>query len=127
MAQNIAELLLRNIQALLAARGLSQNEFARRTGIPQTTISGLIRALENGRTVRLGTLEAVAQGFKVSVAQLIAPDLKVDSVGEVTPSRVLSRQVGRLTEDFLLTDDRGRQEILATAKAQVTRSLKATK
>ena len=116
--------LLENLRALFAAHRVSRNRFAKHAGIPQSTISGLMRALENGGTVRLETLEAMARGFNVTVAQLMSPNLDVNNAESRTPNRLVSRQLGRLTDDFLSSDDDGRQQILSVAEAHALRSVK---
>jgi transcriptional regulator with XRE-family HTH domain len=127
MAKRATDQLLENLNALLAAHGISQAELARRARMSQTTVSGLFRGLENGSSPRLETIEDVARGFGVSVLQLMSPGLKIAEPETASSLRVLSKQLGRLTEDFLSSDDTGRQEILRMAEGQASRSTKTRK
>ncbi len=54
---------------LLAERGISQNELARRSGISQVTVN----AIANNRTTRvdLATLDALAKALNVEPGELL--------------------------------------------------------
>lgn len=72
-----------NLRKLLNAVNLSENELARRTGIPQQIINRMLRG-EN-KNPKLNTLQPLAKYFGISISELIGE--KLDST-----TRVLSVQ-----------------------------------
>lgn len=62
--------LAANVQRLLASRGLTQSELARRTGDAQTTISRVVRA-EN--VANLSLAARIAEALETTIDYLIAP------------------------------------------------------
>jgi transcriptional regulator with XRE-family HTH domain len=60
------------LEELREARGLSQAELARRSGVPQSTISR-IEAGETG-SITLANLEKLADGLDVNAALMIVHD-----------------------------------------------------
>lgn len=107
--------LLENLNSLLRAQGISRAELARRARMPQTTVNRVFNALEDRISPTLETLEGLSRGFRVPLASLLSgAPLPASSTPQDSP-RSLSRQLARLTEDFLLSDADGRAEILRKA------------
>ncbi len=104
----------RNTLHQLEARQLSQNEFAQISGVPQSTLQRLL-APGSTATPSLSTVESIARGFGIDIADLVG------SVGRVpvalTTQGVVAKQIGRLVEDFLSSNERARITILRTAEA----------
>ena len=117
MAKPAAQVLLDNLNAYIQENGFTQSELARRARFPQTTLNRMFRALENGGSPTIATLDRLARALKIPL-----PALLTDASGSRTPpSRELphlpARQLGRLIEDFLLSTEEGRREILRLADA----------
>ena len=111
-----SEALLRNLTGLLASHGITQAEFARRAGVPATTLNRVINELESGLSPRLETVESIAKGFGITVSALLAgEELPTGASLAVTPHAV-ARQLARLVEDFLYSDEDGRMEVLRAAE-----------
>ncbi len=62
---NVARILL---SLMHRADGISENELARRTGVPQSTINRILSGVS--RDPKTGTLQPLADYFGVTVAQL---------------------------------------------------------
>jgi len=69
----VANLLRARIKELRLARGLTQEQYAERCGIPYKVLQHLERGRRNNP--RLSTLEKLAQGVEVSVFDLFAPEM----------------------------------------------------
>ena len=115
MAKSLLETLLANLNALLQAQEISQAELARRAGVPQTTVSRVFHALEDRMSPRLETLEGIARGFGVPIASLFSGEVAQAPSTEIESPLILARQIGRLTEDFLISGSCGRADILRKA------------
>lgn len=68
MPQDLRRRLGRNVQRLRADHGLSQEQFADRTGIHRTYIGGIERGERN---VTLQTLERLALAFDLDPVELL--------------------------------------------------------
>jgi len=121
MSQNILETLLSNITSLSKAQGLNQPALARRAGVNGKTVNNLFRSLERGISPSLDTLIAVAKGLRVSVADLLAGSGPVPTGAPIGEPHLLARQFARLTEDFLLSSEEGREDILRLAEKRASR------
>lgn len=78
------------LQALMELRNISQNMLALRSGVKQTTISGII----NGSAPRLDTAAALADALGVSLDWLAGRQVK-DSGATLTPQEERLLQVFR--------------------------------
>lgn len=107
--------LLKNLHALLEAQGISQAELARRARMPQTTVSRVFKALEDRVSPRLDTMESMARGLRVPLEALLSGGPVPQPSEQISSPHTLARQLARLTEDFMLSDESGRREILANA------------
>jgi transcriptional regulator with XRE-family HTH domain len=111
-----SEALLRNLTGLLASHGITQAEFARRAGVPATTLNRVVNELESGLSPRLETVESIAKGFGITVSALLAgEELPAGAHLAATPNAV-ARQLSRLVEDFLYSDEDGKMEVLRAAE-----------
>lgn len=113
--------LLQNLTALLERHGLSQAEFARRSGVPATTLNRVINDLEGGLSPRLDTVEAIAQGFGLTVGDLLSGAVPEGGT-PADPPHNLARQLSRLVEDFVVCDAAGRIAVLRAAEENAARS-----
>jgi transcriptional regulator with XRE-family HTH domain len=115
MSRTVAEILLANLDSLAQAQGLSQSALAKRAGVSQKTVNNLFNSLENGISPTLDTLDAVSRALRVSVADLLA-GTSIPPVGApIGEPHLLARQIARLAEDFLLSSEDGRRDILKLA------------
>jgi transcriptional regulator with XRE-family HTH domain len=120
MSQKVIEVLLANLNGLTKAQGLNQPALAKRAGVNGKTVNNLFKSMERGMSPTLDTLIAVAKALGVSVADLLAGAGPPISVPLEQP-HLLARQLGRLTEDFLLSSADGRQDILRLAEKRASR------
>ena len=125
VAKSLLETLLMNLNALLQAQGISQAELARRARMPQRTVNRVFNALEDRMSPGLETLEGIARGLGVPIASLLSGEIEITQQSHAESPRLLSRQIGRLTEDFLLSDTEGRKEILRKAEECAATALQA--
>lgn len=70
MATKYTKLLVKNLQTYLDLNGRRAAWLAEKSGIPTATIS---RLLNLGRTPRLDTIEALAEGLGFSPGELLSP------------------------------------------------------
>jgi len=113
--------LLKNLTTLLEKYGLSQAEFARRAGVPTTTLNRVVNDLEHGSSPRLDTLDAIARGFGITVSELLAGEVPPDA-RPAPAAYLLGRQLSRLIEDFVASDGAGRLAILRAAEENAAAS-----
>lgn len=122
MRHNVTEILLANLTNLAKAQTLNQSALARRAGVSAKTVNNLFRSLERGISPILDTLAAVASGLRVSVADLLASTANAPPVSEpIGEPHLLARQFARLAEDFMLSSEEGRREILRLAEKRASR------
>lgn len=119
--------LLKNLHAVLEAQGISQAELARRARMPQTTVSRVFKALEDRVSPRLDTLESIARGLRVPLEALLVGGPAPQPSEQTASPHSLARQLGRLTEDFMLSDEIGRREILAKANDCANKASRTTR
>lgn len=112
MPKSLVEVLVDNVKAYMAEHNLSQTEMSRLGGIPQNTISRLLKA-DNAPT--LDTLEALSKTLGVPLASLLKSDFDPRDYKPAEPPYFLARQVSRLVEDFMLCDPEKRKKILDMA------------
>lgn len=114
-----AAALHKNLTALLKEHGLTQAEFARRARVPSTTLNRAMNDLEKGLSPRLDTVEAIARGFKLTVSQLLAGETSQSAPAPASPApHLVAKQLARLVEDFMTSDDEGRKAILRCAEEE---------
>lgn len=67
--------LIRNIQALLQEKDMTEAELSRKTGIPQPTLHKIM----SGSTAdpRISTLQAIANYFEISIDNLVTSNLEL--------------------------------------------------
>jgi len=70
--------LSNNLRNLLHGAKLSENELARRTGIPQQMINRMLSGVN--KNPKIATLLPIAQYFKVTISQLIGEIINTDEV-----------------------------------------------
>ncbi len=123
MPKNAAlETLIENLNALLRAQNISRAELARRARMQQTTVNRVFNALEDQLSPTLETLEGLSRGLRVPLSSLLSGAPLPESPTPQESPRSFSRQLARLTEDFLLSDSEGRKEILTKADECATRN-----
>jgi len=121
MRRSAIQSLLENLRAALQSQGISQAELARRARIPQTTLNRIFHSLEHGVSPTLETVDRLAHGLKVSAAELLTDGVSSRLTSTDSPYLV-ARQIARLTEDFLLSSEVGRKEILRVAEDSAARN-----
>jgi transcriptional regulator with XRE-family HTH domain len=105
------EVVADNVRRLMAARGLSQAELGRRTGVAQTLISGLL-SQEPGKPKNptASTVEKIASFFRIAAWQLYVPGL--------TPEMLESDELGGLLRSYTEAAPIGRETILRVAETE---------
>lgn len=90
---------LQKIQLLMGDRGWTKYELAKRSGVPQSTISAMFR---KNNMPTIPTLECICKGFGISMAEFFAE--------EETERHLTAEQVMLLNKWAELTDEQ--KEIL---------------
>jgi len=110
--------LRKNIKTLMAEKGWSQKTLAEYSGVSQKTISNLVA--ENGvlKSPSISTMEAIAQGFGVSPAELMG----YTSASGPSPSDELPQELPELIKHFIAADSEGRKAILRVARNEALSS-----
>ena len=122
MAAASTDRLVSNLNVLLRTLNISQAELARRARIPQTTLNRIFHSKDNPFSPNLRTLDSLARGLKVSIAELFGSE-PGEIEGHITDlPRMVSRQVARLVKDFLLANGGDRTEILRFAEDRANRA-----
>jgi len=121
-AVSALEVLVRNLTALTEAHGLSQSELARRAGISQKSSNNLFRSQELDMSPGIDLIEKAAAVFGLTAAELLSPSLPKEAMCSPPGSVRVARSVGRLVEDFLSSDESGRQRITAVAEEEAERA-----
>lgn len=88
------EILIDNLNALLAARGWSRSQLAEHAGVEQTTLNRVMNAKTDPHSPGLNFLETLANGLGMTVADLLAPSASALS-GETLGERVRSARALR--------------------------------
>jgi len=99
--------LAENVLKLRQHHGWSQPELARKSGIPQTTISSIERAVHNAG---VDAIEALAAAFKVPHWMLMMPNVTVDVL--------LSGSMPKLMEHYAKMDEQGRNLVSMVAERE---------
>ena len=108
MSQTTHEIIAFNVQRLMKISGdLSQMELAKKTGISQRTISNVLKPGSIG-SVTIGTIEKIAQYFKIEPYHLLIPNLPVD---ELQTNRLES-----VIQNYALSSTDSRKNILRIAE-----------
>jgi transcriptional regulator with XRE-family HTH domain len=112
-ADHIAAIALaENLSRLMAERGMTQADLAKRSGVAQRTISTLLDASRPDEiNPRFSTLVAIAGHFGIPHWQLLIPDLPVDLL--------LSPAIGRVVSAYRDASTEGRANISRVAEAEV--------
>jgi transcriptional regulator with XRE-family HTH domain len=122
MPRTVSEILNSNLHRLLKEQRLSQTALAKRSNVNSKTVNNVFNSLERGISPTLDTLVAVAKGLRVSVADLLAGDERPVVSAPIGEPHLIARQLARLTEDFLLSSESGRREILKVADESASNS-----
>lgn len=111
---NTAKLLRDNLVLLMQRLDISQSSAAKRCGISQKTINNIVNIGTNpGITnVTLKNIEKIAQGFQVTVPELLSPSLGVTTIRELSDNRF--KEI--LTAWLSLTHE-GKDRLLGAASA----------
>jgi transcriptional regulator with XRE-family HTH domain len=107
--------LVKSIKALLKAQNISQAELARRSRLPPTNINRLLNSEDTDFSPQLDTVVAIAYGFGISISEILN-GVESKNAKIVETPKTISKQVSRLIEDFLLSSEEGRIELLRTAE-----------
>lgn len=100
---------------------VSQTTIEERTGVAQTTISGIVT---QGKMPRLSTLEKLAHGFDVELWQLLAPTALLKVSLEIGINRVLQDdQFAELIRSFSAADVNARAAICDIARVYAAQSV----
>lgn len=105
----------KRLAMLAKSKGITQEALAALAGISQKTVSNLGRGAEIGVAPTLQTLEAVARALRVDLTGYLW-GTEPPPVAAVDQPHLVARQVSRLVEDFLLSSDDGRKDILRLAE-----------
>lgn len=112
------EQLRHNLENVIESEGISQSEWARRCDVSPRAIN---RLLVDDHAPTLDTLESVATGLGLSVAQLLSPNFKVSpataATGPLSEPGSTALQIGTPVESFLALRDHDRNAVLALARA----------
>lgn len=109
--KDVMAVLRDNVKLLLHARGWSQVELARRSGIAQRTISDVLGyGIRIDKAPTLRTVAAIAKAFGVPPWQLMI-ELPIDLLR--------SHRVSRLVEQFAAVEEPGRESLERIAAAEV--------
>lgn len=100
-----------NVEAWLAERGESRDEFVERARVARRTFYRLMEKGTEGEATspRLSLLEAIARAFRVEVWVLLLP--------QQMPLKV-ARQFSKLPDPWAAAGDEGREMIVRTATAE---------
>lgn len=116
MSSTISEVVAANLEAVMSEQKISQYALSKRSGVPQATVSRILRRIH---TPGLEVLEALANGLGVPLTPLITSEFDHSKLPKAeTPERpqLLGRQLSRLVQDFMLSDMEKRQRILQIAQ-----------
>jgi transcriptional regulator with XRE-family HTH domain len=106
-----------SIRKIRQARGLSQGEMQKRTGILRSYLS----RVENGHTVpSLATLQRLASAMGVALADFFAGEGEGASSSAAMPSDTASQYLGELKSYLPQLSTQQRQELLEMVKEMAT-------
>ncbi|MBC7756243.1 MAG: hypothetical protein H7Z20_06315 [Bdellovibrio sp.] len=88
---------------------------ARRSRLPPTNINRLLNSEDTDFSPQLDTVVAIASGFGISISEILN-GVESKNAKIVETPKTISKQVSRLIEDFLLSSEEGRIELLRTAE-----------
>lgn len=109
---SIALALAGNVQRLMDHHGLSQAQLAKKSGVGQSTLSGLLDSNKaDERNPRSSTIDKLAEFFKVEPWQLVVPGLHIELL--------LNQQIARVIYNFNDAPDPGRANIDRIAESEV--------
>lgn len=106
-----ARALAGNLTRLMKLNNLTQAELARRSGVGQSTISGLLDSnnlIESNPSTE--TLEKLAEQFGMPVWQLLIPEMPADLVS--------SQRVTKLVENYRDAPEAGRTHVDRVAEGE---------
>lgn len=106
MEPNVKETLAANVLALREHHGWSQTELEKRSGVKQTTISAVERAVH---AATIDTLSGLAYAFRVSPWSLLIPG--------VSPANHRTG-ASKLLEVYVQLPDSGREQLDRVADAE---------
>ncbi|WP_298011541.1 helix-turn-helix transcriptional regulator [uncultured Aquabacterium sp.] len=110
---NASSAVRANITRMLEASDMSLNAFCQHAGLPYSTVQRLLSKEGPEMSPTLATLEGIANGFGVPLANLLAADAPVARPSPAAgPSPTLAKQVGRLVQDFMSCPEPVRARVL---------------
>lgn len=93
----------------MTEKGWRQPELARRSGLPQRTISNLLNPAAQGpKGPQLDSIERVARGLGVATWKLLMNGISVDMLN--------SSKLEELIVNYAKSDDRGREDTFRVAE-----------
>ena len=107
-AKPLGVTIAENLKRVMDAKGLSQNELGRLTGLGQSTLSRILD-LKNPSDInpRTSTLEVLAKHFSIPAWTFLIPNAQVEVL--------LDQRLGALLESFAVLPVRGRETVLTIA------------
>ena len=102
------------VLAALETAKQSQSQLARRSGVAQTTTSGILRS---NKTPTIATAERIAEGLGVPLCALLTANsqFELNSVKPVAISE--ARNISCIVEAFLLATPKERARLVAEARS----------
>ncbi len=112
--------LRKNINALLAQRGWSQPELAKRADLDQKTINNIVSERAAISSTKLSTIERIAEAFGVTIGEILS-DTSCEQINE---SADVADEIAILVRNYLVSHPDGRRAIirLSDSEAKVGQS-----
>jgi len=94
----------------------SQTALAKKLGVSQKTISNINIQIEEGRQIRLDTIQTIANSLKIDMWKLFVPNIPVDLL--------LNKELNKVIENYISAPPESQEYIKRVAEKEASYSKK---